>query len=840
MVKRLSVLLTLVLAITHASAQSTIKGQVVDSLTNEGEPYATVRVFRQKNTKEPVAMSVSDIDGNFSQTINGKGTYVVTVNAVGRKEISRTVMIDGKTTIDLGTLLFIDDAHQLQGVEVVAQKPLVKMETDKMTYNVEDDKDSKTATVLDMLRKVPMVTVDGQDNITVNGSSSFKVYVNGKPNIMFQSNPAQVFKSMPASMVKKIEVITNPGAKYDAEGTGGVLNIEMAGQGGQQTELNGVNGNLRATYGEKIKNLSAFINGQYGRFSFSVNAIANYGKTSGTEMSIERENIGDGSTMRYEMKGTTRAPIVMTDVNLGYELDSMSSAHVTFGMNSFSMKNSGHPTTTFTMGNGGGFGYQQSMSTENKRRSLDFTADYQRFLNRAKTSSITLLYQYGHNPTTNDNRSRSEGLFTPNGDEMAFFNDMDGDTPMVDLDLSDRYSHSKEKSDEHVIQTDYTTPLAENHKLNAGAKLTLRNNSSDSRYYQLDGDEQQTYIPELSMRYKHQDRILAGYAEYEGKFGKFGGKAGLRYEHTWQDVTYELGNGENFKKDYGNLVPTASLSWQMSQNANIGMTYNFRISRPGISYLNPYVDRSSNTAVTYGNPELEVEKNHNIGMVFNLYTSKFMANVNLHHNFTNNGMSEYSFFGNDGLLNTTYGNIVKKNSTGANVWASLMLAKTSRIFMNGGVSYVDVRSNELSARNHGWQANMMAGLNQTLPWKIELGTFFIVNSKNYTLQGWSSGFSMLSFSLNKLLFNDKLNIGVQAFTGLRKKGRLNIENYSRGSDFVNHQTMSIPIANIALTLSWSFGNSKVKGADNRARTSDDVMERQNQLEKVSSMGGTGF
>ena len=154
-------------------------------------------------------MGVSGLEGEFQQKVSGKGKYTITFNSVGRKEIRRAVTLDDKSTIELGTLWITDDAQQLQGVDVVAQKPLVKMETDKMTYNVQDDVEAKSATVLDMLRKVPMVTVDGQDNITVNGSSSFKIYVNGKPNMMFNSNPSQIFKAMPASMVKNIEVITN-------------------------------------------------------------------------------------------------------------------------------------------------------------------------------------------------------------------------------------------------------------------------------------------------------------------------------------------------------------------------------------------------------------------------------------------------------------------------------------------------------------------------------------------------------------------------------------------------------------------------------------------------------
>ena len=127
----------------------------------------------------------------------------------------------------------IHDSLDLQSVEIVAQKPVVRMTTDKMTYNVQQDADAKTMTLLDMLRKVPMVTVDGQDNVTVKGSSNFKVYVDGKPNQMFQSNFSQVAKSMPASVVKSIDVITSPGAKYDAEGTSGVLDIKMIRQSGQ-------------------------------------------------------------------------------------------------------------------------------------------------------------------------------------------------------------------------------------------------------------------------------------------------------------------------------------------------------------------------------------------------------------------------------------------------------------------------------------------------------------------------------------------------------------------------------------------------------------------------------
>ena len=184
---------TIVLSIiaTLAMAQKTvITGVLVDSTLQEAEPYATVRIFKAGKQKNPVAMGLTDLDGRFRQS------------SVGKRDVVRQITLGKEQKIDLGTILISEDATMLKGVEIIAQKPLVKMEVDKMSYNVQEDNDSKASTVLDMLRKVPMVTVDGEDNISVNGSSSFKVYVDGKPNMMMSSAPSQVFKAMPAAMVK--------------------------------------------------------------------------------------------------------------------------------------------------------------------------------------------------------------------------------------------------------------------------------------------------------------------------------------------------------------------------------------------------------------------------------------------------------------------------------------------------------------------------------------------------------------------------------------------------------------------------------------------------------------
>jgi outer membrane receptor protein involved in Fe transport len=336
------------------------------------------------------------------------------------------------------------------------------------------------------------------------------------------------------------------------------------------------------------------------------------------------------------------------------------------------------------------------------------------------------------------------------------------------------------------------------------------------------------------MKYDNMNDILAGYTEYEGKYGKFGAKAGLRYEYTWQDVDFELGHGENFKKHYGNLVPSASLSYKPMPIANIGLTYNMRISRPGIGYLNPYVDRSSTTAISYGNPDLDVEKTHNIGLVFNIYTPVIMGNLNIKQAITNNGIEQYSFW-KDGLLNTTYDNIVKRSMTTVSLYAAGMLSKKTRLFFNGGIGYNDLRSKQLDTKNHGWQANAMVGLQQTLPWDLKLGAFFITNSKKYTLQGWTSGFNMVMGSLTKSFFNDKLNVAIQGVTGLRKGGRFYFDSYSEGKDFTNMQRIHVPVASFTFNITYNFGNQKVKVKQNTKHVESDVMEKQSDMNQMNNM-----
>jgi hypothetical protein len=588
-------------------------------------------------------------------------------------------------------------------------------------------------------------------------------------------------------------------------------------QGAQTVQsLNGYNGTVRASAGNKQAGGSAFVSGQQGKLSYSANVMTSYNKPGST--TTEMEQVQDnGASQLMTSENNVKTPFTMGSITLGYQLDAMSVINATASINSMSMKSSG--TTTTTMEGalyGDGFNFGSTTDMKNTRTTFSSSLDYQRFFNQAHTHSLALTYQLNYSPGTTEMTNNF------------------GTTSSL-IDLTNRYSENKDKTVSHIFQLDYTLPLGVGQSLSLGSKFQLHDATSDAKYY-VSG----VYDPNSSVDYEYKNSILAGYGEYAGNWNKLGAKLGLRYEYTWQDVTYNAGNGYDFSTNYGSLVSNASLQYNLSMGSNLGLTYNMRISRPGITYLNPYVDKTNPIALSYGNPDLDVEKAHNISLVYNLFTPKLMLNLNVHHNFVDNAISQYSFYDSNNLLNTTYGNVVKNHQTGANAYINYLLTKDTRLFLNGGVNYTDLSSDVLGQSNSGWTANAMIGLQQKLPWNMNLSAFAITSTKNYNLQGWSGGFNLLTTSLSKSLLDDKLNVSVSAVMGLNKGGKLNMETYSRGQNFTSANSIKVPIQGVTLTVSYTFGNSKVMNKQHVNRVQSDFIEQQSQGEKLNSIGsGSG-
>lgn len=791
-----------------------IQGVVVDSLTREGEPFATIRVYKANDDKEPVAMGTTDLEGRFEQAVKRAGDYRVLFTSVGRKNVNIPFSIQkGQTSLSLDTIYVTDDVTRLSGVEIVAQKPLVKMEVDKLSYSVENDIDAKSNSVLDMLRKVPMVTVDGNDNITVNGSSSFKVYVDGKPNVMMSSNPSEIFKNMPASSIKDIEVVTNPGARYDAEGVGGVLNLitDRTSESRKQL-LNNYSATIRGMAANRGAGGGAFFSMQKNKFSMSINAnvMESFPMESETEVNRTQFTSEGESQLRSSSVMDNSFHIQMGNLNLSYEIDSLNLLTASAGIMGFGMDIDGQSRTDL-----GGLAYTTRNDNKSKRLSVNGSVDYQHTFASNKERMLTLSYLITTAPQRTNNYSWFET------DQTNSF-----------LDLTDRYSHAKDNTIEHTWQADFSTPIAAGHKLDLGAKYILRDNTSRSDYYDLMGQEQ-FWDESSSLDYSHKNRILAGYAEYRGNIQRLSLTAGLRYEHTWQNVVARLGQTDNFKLNYGNLVPSANLSYKINDSQNIGAAYNLRISRPGITLLNPYVDRSDPTSISYGNTNLDAEEVHNISLVYNLFNPKWVVNLTLRQSICDNGIEQYSFYEGN-VLNSTYGNITRNKQTGLNAFVNWNATGKTRFTLNGSVAYADVRSEQLDLKNHGWQGNIMFGYQQTLPWDIRMSANIMASTKSYNLQGWNSGFQAGMLSLSKSFLKDKLNVTLTGMSPLNF-GRLKFEGESAGHDYVSHTVSRISMANFGVSVSYTFGGKvNVKKAATTIQNSDLKNQRQ-EAEGIGKM-----
>ncbi len=759
----ISMALILMLALC-AKAQNTqhsytITGVVADSVTHEGEPYATLTIARADSAAKPVKQALTDIKGHFSISSSGTGSYLLMVRSMGRKPMQRAYTVDATTrTIDLGTLLLQDGGNQLETVEVVAYKPLVKADVDKIAYSVEDDPEANTNTVIEMLKKVPMVTVDGQDNIRVNGNSSFKIYVNGKPNNMMTKNPKEVLKSMPASSIKKIEVITNPGPKYDAEGVGGILNIVTEGKGPE---------GYNATFSGRANN-SSYGGGLYatvkqGKLTMSVNYNASsnhspkgytYSDRSqiGTDGTVTSSTVADGYTKGHsQWQGG--------DVEASYEIDTLRLITGSFSLSKFTSKRDALNTAFSTMPATGQRLYGYRSPSHSKENWDDYSAslDYQRSFS-VKDRLLTLSYRLESSPSTSDSRY----LYTDReaADDWQTFIDR----------MRDQRMDGDENTMEHTFQIDYTTPFAKHHTWEAGVKYILRRNKSDNDRYNLGtGDKDETYDSDNSSHYRHHNDILAAYTGYGLTLDKWSARLGLRYEHTLQKVEYLLGRGTNFHKNFDDLVPSARLGYKFSDATNLSLGYKMRINRPGIWYLNPYLDDRIPDAISQGNPNLDTEKSHAVDLQFSSYNSKLTYTLTGTYRFVNNSIESVDRLVNDrdieGLPNPTgkdviyssYANIGHIQYAGLMAYANWTPITNTRITLNGSVGYSHMSDGQ-SLRNHGWCTNIDASLQQTFAKTWIFNASYYVQTPQPTLQGKDARYQWYNFSLSKSFMDKRLTL----------------------------------------------------------------------------------
>jgi len=703
----------------------------------------------------------------------------------------------------------------LPEIHVVAKKPLVKVTAEKTTYSMEDDPDARTSTILQMLRKVPMVTVDGDDNVKVNGSSSFRIYINGKPSNMLSNNPKEVLRSMPAGTVKKIEVITDPGARYDAEGVSGILNIVT-----RNSDFEGYKANLNAIMMNKVQVLGGYTTMKFGKLALSADySYSHYDmryKTSGTRRqfdSSEEALLSSENEMRVKTPGHYGA------LESSYELDSLNLISVSASVDDG--RNKTTSSTLYNMSDAAGekvFSYNQSVRREEDWGSASVKADYQHRFRRNNGEMLTLSYQYDYSP----------------GDVNQYLNitDKQGDSPSLQYLSAFNHQLDHAKGHEHTLQLDYVNPLSEKHSLEGGLKYIRRKNLSDALSEQREAENDEwllsTFQPELS--YRHVQNIMAAYGGYGFTGGKWSVKSGLRMEHTWQDVTYRKGNGSDFDYQATDWVPSLSLLYSLNERQQLRLAYNMRLRRPGISYLNPYVLIDGST-MRYGNPDLTTSRYHRLTLSYSYFTPK--VNVQLSSLYTHGSdvVGEYQFLDKNHVLNVTYGNVERMDGGQVSLYFSYMPWEKTSLSFNGALAYLDIRPEKAYAEKLAGVKNRgLSGWSDlTVQQKIGTGWQFVCSGgmgrPEISLGRHSAVFYYYGCYLGKSFMHDKLTVALRAQDFLSAyKVTKQREEYAA---FTYHDRTCSFNRTFGITINYSFGSlkEKVKKVEHSIEN-DDLLKRE--------------
>ena len=672
---------------------------------------------------------------------------------------------------------------ELDGVIVKAQRQLVKQEIDRIAYDVQHDEESKTQTVMDMLRKVPMVTVDGQDNIQVKGNSNFKVYKNGHYDPSLSKNAKEVFKSMPASVVKRIEVITDPGAREDAEGVDAILNIVTL----TNTKMQGVTGVVSATYTSLgHPQVYTSLTGQMGKLMLS----ADYGcavmskRESYNRTDAERTYLDTGNSSFSTSEGSNPGAIHFSTINASYDIDSLNLVSASFGgyFYKLNVQGDGYYQLLNPAGNQL-YSYNNSYWMPGyKHHSWNGRLDYEH-KTRLKGERLTLSYMLALTRQHTDQENTYTGMQN------------------VSFPYTGSLMNEREHFTEHTFQVDWLRPLGSGHQLEVGAKYIDRDNNSQNTqtFYGIDAA--------TSNEFQHTTRVLAGYADYIFKASAFSARAGLRFEYSYLHGSYPDGSGVAFSKHLGDWVPQATLKYQLTDAQSLKLNYTTSINRPGISYLNPAVTTSP-TSVSQGNPQLSSSHTQRVWLVYTYIMPNLTLQLAPCYTAYNSGISSVVTAKND-IRYTSYDNILRYRRFSVEQYVQWKPFDATTLVLNNNVRYEHYENPNMGYRTFGWSDSYSLSLQQRLPLKLRLsfsayGKIGCSPSSVYNLQ--HSYFDYYASLQRSFLKGDRLTVRFTANAPFTKYWTMEAETVN--GDYFSHEKSWNRDRSFTLSVSWRFGSLK--------------------------------
>lgn len=783
--------ITTLFADPNPAPTGTVGGKLLDQESKSPLDHVTVFIY-QGTSEKPFKVVNTDEKGVFIFSDVLPGEYRVEAGFLGYLPFEEVVQVMANQQTHLGEIVLKTDAKALRVVEVTGLRSTMKLEVDKRVFSVDQSVAAAGASTSDILKNIPSVEVDAEGTVSLRNSSNVIIWINGKPSGLTADNQAQVLEQMPAESIDRIEVITNPSAKYSAEGSAGIINIIL-----KKDRKAGYYGSLRAGLSAPLGyNLGGNVNYSSPKWDL----YANIGTRADN-----RE--GDGSTKRETY--TTVGSVTTTEY-----------------MNSSTVRNMTHGGLFFRAGADYHINDQHTLSLSgfgmNGKRDFSSVVNYNYFDNdklptifreRSSTENgghnnyeLELDYQWEIGQEHNLHAILSAGKeYSP---ETSSFTQRE---PLTSAEIFKQDGEGTEREDELDFQLDYAHKFSEKWKLEAGWKSTVSNRLGDDLIRNLNGTVWNDFSKNL---FDYHEQIHAAYGTLTGKLTqKLGYQLGLRAEQTIVDFTStnELTHQvEPHEKNYLQLFPTIFANYTISEGSDLQLNYSRRINRPRGRALNPFVNISDSTNIWVGNPDLDPEYSNNFELNFLKTWTDHTLSAALYHRISEQVIQDIRYL-DGGVMKQSPENVTNSTSTGLELVAKDKLFKilettTTLNLYDQSMEGFTYRGQTYGGTN-GFSWNLRLNGQIMLPGNTMAQVSGFYSAPRIVAQGSMKAAYSLDLGVRKSFWDRTLQVSLN---GQNLLNSFKFENTTTGPGFSQVTSNQFFGRTLRLNVTWNFGNLKPK------------------------------
>ena len=697
--------IALIFIFSGAAGQTVITGTVEDEATGEPLEFTQIAILDPADSSL-VAGAVSDADG-FFEISTSPGAYVVRITFIGYQDFIEEVEAEGRT--DLGSINLSSGTEELDEVEITAAARLFRSEVDRRVYNVENMPLAEGGTAIQVIETLPSVQVDEEGNISLRGSGNILIYIDGRPTNLTSDDTESILEQYPANMIRDVELITNPSARYEAEGVGGIININL-----KESRLRGLSGQVNTSTATGSKYTGG------ATLNYHNNGIHLFSNYSYQYRELWEENV----SLRENFTGFTSPMLDQTYFTENYRQSHVLRSGVEFDLGNgqdlrlFSNLNfrSRDRNRRYVMNNLNTAGSIDSLITRDLSED-QFRSDYEfgvNFFRNGEDNGNSLMVQFSY---AFGDQDRVEYF------DQRFF---DTGTNEVDGRRSDQIYERPRDNRLFLFQLDYEMPLGEVMEIEAGLRSTIRNDNREQIFNEFDFDNQQYVLNnQITDRFEYNQQIYAAYLIFSNRWERLGYQAGLRAEQTYTN-SYHPGNDDTHGSNYFSMFPSLFLNYELGENHDIQANYSRRIRRPWIGSLMPLINAQDLMNLRIGNPNLDPSITDNYEVSHIRSWNNYMITSSVFHRTTRNALTRVFILHENRASMVTWTNAHTNYSTGFELVNYFDLSDNLNSTVTGNFYH-----STITGENNGESFS-----NSTYSWTLSmLGNFRIPGVFNVQLMG---------------------------------------------------------------------------------------------------------